>query len=338
MHRAPSARPVRSLPLAAALLFAAVALSATAAPRAADWSYRVVEGEGGVPLNVATAGDPSRPALLLVHGIGQSHLSFEHQLRAPVTDQFFVVSFDLRGHGNSGKPMEPAAYKDPKLWAGDVRRIMDALGLQRVVLLGWSYGTLIVSDYLRQYGSERLDGIVLVGAYGGLTPPPTPPPAAAAEGMARNRALQLSANPEDNFAAARATAGMLTARDMGQAWRDRAVAIAMMLPGASRKAMFERALANMDQIPRITVPILINVGGKDGSTQEPFARELAQKITAQGGRALVSVYPEAGHSPFAEEPERFNRELMDFARSVQPAAPTAPKKPAARVAQPASVL
>lgn len=334
MSRTPTRRPFTAL-----LLLVALASLSPALSRAAEWTYRTVTGEGGVPLNVATAGDPSRPALLLVHGIGQSHLSFENQLRAPVTDQFYVVAFDLRGHGNSGKPMEPAAYQSPALWAGDVRRVMDALALDRVVLLGWSYGTLIVSDYLRTYGSERLNGIVLVGAYGGLTPPPTAPPPAVAEGMARNRALQLSANPEDNFAAARATSGMLTARDMGQAWRDRAVAVAMMLPATSRKAMFERALANMDQIPRITVPILINVGGKDGSTQEPFARELAQKITAQGGKALVSVYPEAGHSPFAEEPERFNRELMEFARSVQPAAaPAAPQKKPARKPQPAAVL
>jgi pimeloyl-ACP methyl ester carboxylesterase len=121
-------------------------------------SYRIVEGDGGVPLNVATAGDPAKPAILLVHGIGQSHVSFEAQLRAPLSDEFHVVSFDLRGHGNSGKPWEPEAYKDSARWAGDVRRVIEALGLERPVLLGWSYGTLVVSDYLRRYGTDPARG------------------------------------------------------------------------------------------------------------------------------------------------------------------------------------
>ena len=40
--------------------------------------------------------------------------------------------------------------------------------------------------------------------------------------------------------------------------------------------------------------------------------ELAAKVPG----ARVSVYPESGHSPFAEEPERFNRELIEFARAT----------------------
>lgn len=292
---------------------------APAALAAPGVSYRIVEGEGGVPLNVATAGDPAKPAILLVHGIGQSHVSFEAQLRAPLTDEFHVVSFDLRGHGNSGKPWEPDAYKDSARWAGDVRRVIEALGLERPVLLGWSYGTLVVSDYLRRYGTDRLGGIALVGAYGGLTPPPGAPPPAMAEQMMRNRALQWSADPAENAAAAANSAGQLTGKDMGQEWRTRAAQIAMMLPAYARRHMFDRPLANMDLIPRIDVPMLLNVATKDMSTPEAPARELAAKLAAQGVQATVSVYVDIGHSPFAEEPARFNAELASFARAARAA-------------------
>ena len=85
-----------------------------------------------------------------------------------------------------------------------------------------------------------------------------------------------------------------------------------MLPGYARRWMFDRPVANMDQVPKITVPLLINVGGKDPSTPEPQGRELVAKVPL----ARISVYPESGHSPFSEEPERYNRELAAFAREA----------------------
>jgi pimeloyl-ACP methyl ester carboxylesterase len=299
------------------LLLSGAAVLSSFAHAAPGISYRVIEGEGGVPLNVASTGDPAKPAILLVHGIGQSHVSFEAQLRAPLSDEFHVVSFDLRGHGNSGKPWEPEAYKESARWAGDVRRVMEALGLKRPVLLGWSYGTMVVSDYLRRYGTDNLAGIVLVGAYGGLTPPPGAAPPGVAEQMARNRALQWSADPAENAAAAATTAAMLTARDMGEASRTRAAQIAMMLPAYARRHMFDRSLANMDLIARIDVPVLLNVATKDLSTPEAPARELAAKLAAQGVRAEISVYVDVGHSPFVEAPERFNQEFAAFVRKAQ---------------------
>jgi pimeloyl-ACP methyl ester carboxylesterase len=157
--------------------------------------------------------------------------------------------------------------------------------------------------------------------------------------MARNRALQWSADPAENAIAAATTAGQLTARDMGEAWRLRAANIAMMLPAYARKHMFDRSLANMDLIPRIDVPVLLNVATKDGSTPEAPARELAAKLVAQGVQATVSVYVDVGHSPFAEEPARFNAELAGFARAARAGAAATGKRPrAGAVATPAPVL
>ncbi len=300
---APAARPV-----------AAPAVAPTVAPTApaSALRFQVVEGAGGVPLNVVTAGDRSKPAILLVHGIGQSYVSWENQLKAPLTDEFHVVAFDLRGHGNSGKPWGKQDYTDYRNYAGDVQAVIKATGIDRPVLVGWSYGTLIVADYLRAYGVSGLRGIVLTGAYGGLTPPPPPAPPAMVEQMARNRERQLSGNLEENIAAARGGIRFLTAKEMTPAYWERATQLALMLPAYARRYMFERPLANMDQIPKITVPLLINVGSKDLSTPEPQARALAAKVPG----AQVSVYPDSGHSPFAEDPERYNRELAEFARAA----------------------
>lgn len=295
-----------------ALLDAADGTAAPGAQAGSALRFQVVEGTGGVPLNVVTAGDKSKPAILLVHGIGQSYVSWENQLGAPLTDEFYVVAFDLRGHGNSGKPWNADAYQDYRNWAGDVQRVIAATGIDRPVLVGWSYGTLVVSDYLRAYGVSGLRGIVLTGAYGGLTPPPPPAPPEMAARMAALRQRQMSGNLEDNIAAARDFARFLTGKEMPAAWYERATALSMMLPGYARRWMFDRPVANMELIPKITVPLLVTVGGKDGSTPEKDGRDLVAKVPG----ARVSVYPDCGHSPFAEEPARYTKELAEFARAA----------------------
>ena len=308
-----AAAPLLAADGAAAPARAATPPAATApAAAASPLSFQMVEGAGGVMLNVVTAGDKSKPAILLVHGIGQSYVSWENQLRAPVTDEFYVVAFDLRGHGNSAKPYGKEFYNDYRNYAGDVAAVIKATGIQKPLLVGWSYGTLVVADYLRVYGAGELRGIELVGAYGGFTPPPPPAPAAVAEQFAKTRAMQLSNNLEENIAAAKGGIRFLTAHEMTPAYWERAVQLSLMLPVYARRYMFERPVANMDVIPKITVPLLINVGNKDVSTPEAQGRELAAKVPG----ARVSVYPESGHSPFAEEPERFNRELIEFARAT----------------------
>jgi pimeloyl-ACP methyl ester carboxylesterase len=298
------------LALAPLFVIAAAAEVANNAPAAA-LQFTTVTGTGGVPLNVVSAGDPANPSILLVHGIGQSYVSWENQLRAPLTDHFFVVAYDLRGHGNSGKPWNKESYQDYRMWAGDVQAVIAAMKLDHPVLVGWSYGSLVVADYLRAYGASGLRGIVLTGAYGGLTPPPAAAPAQAgvAARMELMRKQQGSGNIEDNIAAAANFSRMLTGHELPAAYYARATQISMMLPGYARRWMFDRPLANADVVAKITVPLLITVGGKDTSTPEKDARDLVAKVPG----ARISLYPDSGHSPFAEEPERYTRELAEFA-------------------------
>ena len=289
-----------------------VAADVAANPPAAELHFASVAGAGGVPLNVVSAGDPAKPSILLIHGIGQSYVSWENQLRSPLTDRYFVVAFDLRGHGNSGKPWNKEAYQDYRQWAGDVQAIIAAMHLDHPVLVGWSYGTLVVADYLRTYGTTGLRGIVLTGAYGGLTPRPASAAnaSATASRMELLRKQQGSGNIEDNIAAAANFSRLLTGHELPADYYLRATEVSMMLPGYARRWMFDRPLVNTDLIAKITVPLLITVGGKDPSTPEKDARDLAAKVPG----TRVSLYPESGHSPFAEEPARYSRELAEFAR------------------------
>ncbi len=272
--------------------------------------FETIEGAGGVPLNVVSAGNPAGPALLFIHGIGQSYVSFEAQFVPELARDYQLVAFDLRGHGNSGKPWTADAYTDSRAWADDVAKVIDHFRLQRPVLIGWSYGTLVVADYLRHHAAEPLCGIVLTGAYGGLTEPPAAPAPAVVESMQRNRARQISEDINENIAAAKSVSRQLTAHEMPEPYYERASRIALMLPGYARRQMVSRNYDNKDVVQQIASPMLLVVGGKDGSTPEPVARALASRVPD----VSVAVYPDSGHSPFVEEPARFNAELAAFAK------------------------
>jgi pimeloyl-ACP methyl ester carboxylesterase len=275
----------------------------------------MVPSAGGVPLNVVEAGDRAKPGILLIHGFAQSHLSFEKQLNSDeLTRDFHLVAFDLRGHGNSGKPWRPEDYKDSKTWADDVIAVMDATGLQKPVIVGWSFGGFIVANVIEHHGTARVAGINLVGSAAGLLESNFAPPANAdvAKQMADNRARQVSGNIAENMVGAKAAIGFLTAKPGDQAWQDLAYAGNLLLLPYARAAMAGRSLDNTKVLPKINVPTLISRGAVDGVITQEQAEKLAKAIP----RAKLSVYDGVGHSPFYETPERFNRELAAFANSA----------------------
>ena len=85
-----------------------------------------------------------------------------------------MIAPDLRGHGGSAKPEDPAAYSDGRLWAGDLAAVMTGLNLVSPVIVAWSYAGAVVGDYLRHCGAEAIAGINFVGAVVKLGPGAVP--------------------------------------------------------------------------------------------------------------------------------------------------------------------
>src|SRR5678815_1855306 len=120
-----------------------------------------VTGGGDVQIHVAEAGNPEGQPLLFIHGVSQCRLAWKRQFESDLTGDYRLVAMDLRGHGLSEKPIE--GYGDSKLWADDVNAVIEGLGLTRPVIAGWSYGPLVIFDYIRHYGEENIGGINIVG-------------------------------------------------------------------------------------------------------------------------------------------------------------------------------
>ena len=99
---------------------------------------------------------PDGQPVLFLHGLSQCRLAWAKQFASDLANDLRLVAMDLRGHGLSDKPRD--AYGDSRQWADDVHAVIDVLGLERPILVGWSYGP-VICDYLRTYGDGRLGGV-----------------------------------------------------------------------------------------------------------------------------------------------------------------------------------
>ena len=107
-------------------------------------------------------GNADGPPILFIHGWSQNHLCWDKQYESALRDEFRLVAFDLRGHGMSEAPPGPGPYTDGGLWADDLAAVIDGLGLEHVVLAGWSYGAFVICDYIRAYGQDRVAAVNFV--------------------------------------------------------------------------------------------------------------------------------------------------------------------------------
>src|SRR6187402_1237418 len=110
-----------------------------------------VEGGAGLKLHVRDFGPLDAPPILLIHGWSQHHLCWSKQFGSELASMFRIVAMDLRGHGQSEAPLEVGNYTLGKLWADDIANVIESLDLVLPTLVGWSYGGLIIGDYLRLY-------------------------------------------------------------------------------------------------------------------------------------------------------------------------------------------
>jgi len=92
------------------------------------------------------------PAVLFLHGYGENRAVWNDLRKQFLERGWAVMSLDLRGHGLSDKPRD--GYDDSKLWADDVNAVIQSLSLDDPLLCGWSYGSLVILDYIRHYTEE----------------------------------------------------------------------------------------------------------------------------------------------------------------------------------------
>ncbi|MGH3949483.1 MAG: alpha/beta fold hydrolase [Pseudonocardiaceae bacterium] len=285
--------------------------------------------QDGVRLALRVAGRPDAPVIVFLHGWAHSGRAWQRQLADPgLAGRFRLVAVDLRGHGDSDAP-DPGAggYADPAAWAADLDAVLRwcaEASATKPIVVGWSYGGLVIIDYLRVRGTAGLGGVVLVGAIteigrgrpGGAIGPTMraalPAALSADEGVARPalrtfvRGLVSAQSGSQTSGSQRSQRSRATLEAALQVAFDDALAVTP----ATRAALFDRTVDSVEVLADLDVPALI-VHGTDDTVVEPRAAEFAAgKI--QGGR--LRWMNGVGHMPFAEAAAEFNAELLAFAR------------------------
>ena len=239
---------------------------------------------------------------MFLHGMSRGFIDFRGQFEGALADRFRLIAYDLRGHGHSGKPWAESDYADSRVWAKDFTRVMDALEVIRPVVVGWSYGGIAALDALKVLGDLSFAGMNFVGNAATL--------ANGAMKVTRPAAdLFASLDARDTMTAYRSIQAILSAAPPDPQQTSDAAMLGMMTPTYVRRAIAPRSLDYRDVLRATKLPLLITMGDRDPGYSEDLAD--AVRITMPGAR--LSIYTGIGHTPMQEAPERFDRELAEFA-------------------------
>jgi non-heme chloroperoxidase len=302
-----NAMPWRSLAGISIAAFLTAAVSAPGLTQEPKFTSVSVKTPDGLTISAQDWGNPNGPEILFIHGFSQSHLSWIKQVTSSdLAKEFHMVTYDLRGHGNSDKPFEPERYKTSKYWGDEVQAVMDATGLKRPVLVGWSYGGRVMADYLMTHGTAKLAGLNYVDA--GQKGDPT-----FVGPNLKNLPLMASEDLSTNIAATRVFLHGCFSIQPTEEEYETMLAFNMMVPPKVRLGLSNRPLEVDDMLRGLKLPVLVTHGAEDKNSNLIAAEYTAKMIPG----AKLSVYQGVGHSPFFEAAPRFNAELAAFVRSAQ---------------------
>ena len=235
-------------------------------------------------------GGPGVPIVLL-HPATGSALIWSYQQPGFAKAGYRVIAYSRRGYYNSA----PFDAKNPGIGSEDLRQLADVLGLGRFHVVASAAGGSIASDFAFSY-QERLLSLSISSDSFGVRDGEIAKAAAAIrpEGWekmpAEFRELGPSyraANPEGVKAWIELEHKALIGRESGQ----------------PRKNEITQA-----KLKDLKLPTLVISGAADLSTPPSIARMIAAEIP----NSQLAVIPESGHSTYWEQPELFNRAVLDF--------------------------
>ena len=182
--------------------------------------------------------------------------------------------------------------------------------MEQPVLCGWSYGPIVILDYVREYGEDDIGGVSFVD---GLTK------LGSDEALSVLSPKMLSLVPGFFATEAEETVRSLTSLlRMCFVQEPSSEDLYLMLgynvavPPYVRQALFSRSLNNDDLLPTIRKPVLVVHGAQDPVVNPAIIDQYKASIT----HAQIQLMPGAGHAPFWDDAETFNEHLRTFCESL----------------------
>lgn len=261
-----------------------------------------VEISGGRTVRYTDSGQDhgSGGTLLLISGLGGARSSWA-PLASELESEFRVLTIDNRDAGEADDEISPYSIAD---MADDVAGFLDALGIEKVHVLGHSMGGFIALEFATRH-PEKLDRLILVGT-------------AAAAGRALG--TDFLPPPREDWIddpVERGKASMAAGYAPGffddkpsllDTFAERTRGNRITWAGYGRQVAAINEHDVRDRLGEVTAPTLVIHGDVDPSLGVKGGELIADGIP--GARMLV--YEGVGHHPMREEPERFVRDVREF--------------------------
>jgi pimeloyl-ACP methyl ester carboxylesterase len=231
----------------------------------------------------------SGPPLILTHGYSSTSGMWQGQIAA-LSKNHKLVLWDMRGHGQSDYPADPAAYSEA-LTVADIAALLDAVGADKAIVGGLSLGGYMSLAFYRAH-PERVRALLIIDTGPGFK-----------KDDAREAWNKRAHDTGDRFE--REGLEMLKS-----ASRERSSVIhrdASGLARAARGMLTQRDARVIESLPDIKVPSLVVVGADD----TPFLAA-SDYMAAKIPGAQKVVIPAAGHAANIDQPKAFNDAVVSF--------------------------
>ncbi len=252
-----------------------------------------------VNLAVYDLNPKGKRTILLIHGWPLSHLIFEYQLEMLLSENWRVVTVDLRGFGNSDVPAGGYSYDQ---LAEDIYRVVCALRLDRFVLAGFSMGGAVALRYMNRFQGYGVRRLILLSA----ASPCFVRSCECPFGLDRedvNEMIEEAASDRPSFVRDFSHNQLFACchSDAALDWFEK---IAL---SASGIATVQCGLTLRDEDGRedlecVRVPTAIIHGGRDQVVPVEMARYQQEHIRS----ASLCILENSGHGIFYDEPDCFN--------------------------------
>ena len=247
----------------------------------------------GIEIDYTVSGR-GRP-VILSHGYGATGRMWDGQ-RQTLGNRYRLITWDMRGHGQTESPSNPAQYSTEATVA-DMKALLGSLGVSRAVVGGLSLGGYMsLAFYLAH--PEMVDALIICDSGPGYR-----------NAEARNAWNQRANERAGNLEARGLEALGGRSREVREALGRHASARG--LAHAARGMLAQQDARVIDGLASIRVPTLIIVGDQDTPFLAP-CEYMAKKIPG----ARLELIRDAGHSSNLDQPEAFNRVLLDFLSSL----------------------
>lgn len=242
------------------------------------------------------------PPLILLHGFLCDSRCWRPQL-ADLSDSFRVVAWDAPGAGSSSDPPDPFTITN---WAQSLAQFLDVTSIERVQVLGLSWGGILAQEFYRLYPARVL-ALVLCDTYPGWK---GSLPASVCKKRLERCFLESSLPPEDFVP--RWVPEFFTEGASHDLKEEMSAVVSDFHPLGF--CLMAKSLADTDTtdlLPSIEVPTLLLWGDDDRRSPMNIAEQLREAIP----NAELAIIANAGHLSNMEQPEEFNAQVRRFCLS-----------------------